>query len=144
MFEKLKPVAPHVLGITRILFGVMMASHGAQKVLGAFGGVPAGVPGFITWIAGPIELVGGALLTLGLFTRSTAFLMSGLMAVAYFMGHASQGFWPIKNGGELAIVYSWLSLYLAAQGPGAFALDNAWSTADVVAAPSRAAGLGAH
>jgi putative oxidoreductase len=127
MFEKLKPFAPHVLGITRILFGIMMASHGAQKVLGAFGGVPAGVPGFITWVAGPLELVGGALLALGLFTRGTAFLMSGLMAAAYFMGHASRGFWPILNGGELAIVYSWLSLYLAAEGPGALALDNARS-----------------
>jgi putative oxidoreductase len=144
MFDKLKPFAPHVLGLTRILFGVMMASHGAQKVLGAFGGVPAGVPGFITWVAGPLELVGGALLTLGLFTRGTAFLLSGLMAVAYFMGHASKGFWPIVNGGELAIIYSWLSLYLAAEGPGAFALDNARTAADVGAARSRAAGLGAH
>lgn len=118
----------------------MMASHGAQKVLGAFGGVPEGVPGFITWIAGPIELVGGALLALGLFTRGNAFLMSGLMAVAYFMGHASKGFWPILNGGELAIIYSWLSLYLAAEGPGAFALDNARSGGDVVTVPGSTAG----
>jgi putative oxidoreductase len=123
MLEKLSRRAPEILGVTRILVGILLASHGAQK-FGAFGGVPAGVPGFIVWIAGPIELVGGALLALGLFTRGTAFLMSGLMAFAYFMGHAGKGFWPILNGGELAIAYSWLSLYLAAAGPGAWALDN--------------------
>ena len=125
MFSKLQSHAPHVLAVTRILVGILIACHGAQKVLGAFGGVPDGVPAFIVWGAGSIELFGGMLMAVGLFTRSTSFLMSGLMAVAYFMGHASKGFWPILNGGELAIAYSWLSLYLAAQGPGAWALDNA-------------------
>lgn len=123
MFTRLSRRAPEILAVTRILVGILLASHGAQK-FGAFGGIPAGVPGFIVWIAGPIELFGGALLALGLFTRGTAFLTSGLMAFAYFMGHAGKGFWPILNGGELAIVYSWLSLDLAAQGPGAWALDN--------------------
>jgi putative oxidoreductase len=116
--------APHILGATRILSGVLFASHGAQKLLGAFGGAPAGVPPAILWIAGTIELVGGALLVLGLFTRPAAFLSSGLMAFAYFMAHAPQGFWPIQNHGELAILYSWLFLYLAAQGPGAWAIDR--------------------
>lgn len=124
MFRGLSRFAPRVLGVTRILAGVLLASHGAQKLLGAFGGIPEGVPGFIVWTAGPIELVGGALLAIGYFTRPTAFLTSGLMAFAYVLGHAGKGFWPILNGGELAIVYSWLSLYLAAQGPGAWALDN--------------------
>jgi putative oxidoreductase len=124
VFKKLQPFAPQILGTTRGLVGILLASHGAQKLLGLFGGIPAGVPPFIVWIAGPIELLGGVLLVTGLFTRGTAFLMSGLMAFAYFMGHAGKGFWPILNGGELAIVYSWLSLYLAAQGPGAWALDN--------------------
>lgn len=124
MFEKLERLAPQVLGAMRILFGIMLVCHGAQKLLGAFGGVPAGTPALIVWIAGSIELVGGALIAGGLFTRGAAFLMSGLMAAAYFMAHAPGGFWPILNGGELAIVYSWLSLYLAAQGPGAGALDN--------------------
>ena len=123
MFTRLSRRAPEILALTRILVGILLASHGAQK-FGAFGGVPAGVPGFIVWIAGPIELFGGALLALGLFTRGTAFLTSGLMAFAYFLGHAGKGFWPILNGGELAIAYSWLSLYFAAQGPGAWALDN--------------------
>jgi putative oxidoreductase len=63
-------------------------------------------------------------MAIGLFSRGAAFLMSGLMAAAYFMAHASRGFWPILNGGELAIVYSWVSLYLVAWGPGAWALDN--------------------
>ena len=124
MLRKLENRAPEILALTRILVGILIASHGAQKVLGAFGGVPEGVPAFIVWVAGPIELFGGLLMAGGLFTRSASFLMSGLMAAAYFMGHAGKGFWPILNGGELAIAYSWLSLYLAAQGPGAWALDN--------------------
>jgi putative oxidoreductase len=124
MLNRLKGFAPHVLAFNRVLVGVSLVSHGAQKLLGAFGGIPSGVPGFIVWIAGPIELVGGALLAVGLFTRPTAFLTSGLMAFAYFLGHAGKGFWPILNGGELAIVYSWLSLYLTVRGPGAWALDN--------------------
>ena len=106
-----------------------------RSSLGLFGGIPAGVPGFIVWIAGPIELVGGALMALGLFSRGTSFLMSGLMAFAYLLGHAGKGFWPILNGGELAIVYSWLSLYLAAQGPGAWALDNLRSRGEVRSVP---------
>jgi len=124
MFKKLQLLAPQILGATRVLVGILLACHGAQKLFGVFGGVPAGVPAFIVWIAGPIELFGGALMVAGLFSRGAAFLMSGLMAFAYFLGHAGNGFWPILNGGELAIVYSWLSLYLAAQGPGAWALDN--------------------
>ena len=124
MFKRLEKFAPHILGATRILVGTLLVCHGAQKILGAFGGVPAGTPAAILWIAGSIELFGGALMAIGLFSRVAAFLMSGLMAFAYFMAHAPQGFWPILNGGELAIAYSWLSLYLAAQGPGAWALDN--------------------
>ncbi len=124
MFGRIETFSPQILGLTRILFGVMLASHGAQKVLGAFGGVPAGTPAFIVWVAGAIELVGGALIALGLLTRPAAFLNSGLLAVAYFLAHAPKGFWPILNGGELAIIYSWLSLYLVAHGPGAFALES--------------------
>ena len=133
MFKKLEPFAPQILAVTRMLLGTLLVCHGAQKVLGAFGGIPAGTPAFIVCVAGLIELVGGGALALGLFTRPTAFLMSGLMAFAYFMGHAPQGFWPILNGGELAIVYSWLSLYLAAHGPGAWAVDNVRATRDATA-----------
>ena len=124
VIERFTTLAPKILGGTRILTGILFACHGAQKVLGVFGGVPKEAPALIIWTAGPIELVGGILVALGLFTRSAAFVSSGLMAVAYFMGHGSRGFWPILNGGELAILYCWLLLYLSAQGPGAWALDN--------------------
>src|SRR5688572_26097130 len=126
MVERLGRFAPHILGLTRILFGVMMACHGAQKILGWFGGMPPGVPAHIKWIAGSIEFAGGLLIALGLFTRLTAFLMSGLMAFAYFIGHAPGGFLPKVNGGELAVIYCWFALYLAFQGPGAWALDHLW------------------
>ena len=116
--------APQVLGAARALAGILFTCHGAQKLLGAFGGSPPGAPPALVWTAGVIELACGVLLTLGLFAREAAFVSSGLMAVAYFIAHAPRGFWPILNGGELAIAYCWLFLYLAAQGPGAWALDN--------------------
>ena len=116
--------APRILGVMRFLVGTLFACHGAQKVLGVFGGMPPDAPAKIVWTAGPIELVGGALIAVGLFTRSAAFLCSGLMAVGYFWGHAPNGFWPTMNGGELALLFCWIFLYIAAQGPGAWALDN--------------------
>jgi putative oxidoreductase len=122
--------APRILGITRILAGVMFASHGAQKLFGVFGAMPPDAPKWIIWTAGPLEFFGGILIALGLFTRPVAFLLSGLMAVAYFKGHAfgtgSFSFWPKVNGGEPAVLYCWLFLYISAQGPGAWALDNLW------------------
>ena len=122
--DRFTALSPKILGILRILAGTMFACHGAQKVLGAFGGMPPGAPQWIVWTAGPIELVGGTLIALGLLTRPVAFVASGLMAVAYFHGHARMGFLPKVNQGELAVLYCWLFLYIAAAGPGAFALDN--------------------
>ena len=121
-------LAPKILGIYRILAGTLFACYGAMKLFGAFGGMPPGAPRWIIWTAGPIEFFGGVLIALGLFTRPAAFLASGLMAAAYFKGHAFSGggFWPIQNGGELAIHYCWVWLYISAAGPGAFALDNLW------------------
>jgi len=124
LFRSLQSLASQILGITRILVGILMTCHGAQKVFGAFGGPPAGAPAVVVWTAGPIELVAGVLLAAGLVARGAAFLLSGLMAFAYFIGHAGSGFWPLLNGGELAILYCWVTLYLAAHGPGALALDN--------------------
>jgi putative oxidoreductase len=124
MFKKIEGCAPQILGLARIIVGVLLACHGAQKLFGVFGGVPAGTPGFIVWLAGPVELLGGGLMALGLFSRPASFVLSGELAVAYFMAHAPRGFWPILNGGELAIAYSWIALYLSANGPGAWALDN--------------------
>lgn len=122
--------APRILGIMRILLGIMFACHGAQKLFGAFGGMPPGaVPAWIQYGGGGIEFFGGLLIAIGLFTRPVAFLASGTMAVAYFYGHARHGTFPMAifpkvNQGELAVVYCWIFLYIAAAGAGAFALDN--------------------
>jgi putative oxidoreductase len=124
LFDRLGAQSARILGIFRVLAGVMFACHGAQKILGAFGGIPPEHMNALTRTAGIIELVGGALIALGLFTRPAAFLCSGLMAFAYFIGHAGQGFFPKANGGEPAVLYCWIFLYFAAQGPGAFALDG--------------------
>jgi putative oxidoreductase len=132
IIDRFQSWAPRILSILRFLAGVMFASHGAQKLFGAFGGMPQGmtIPWYITTIAGPIEFFGGILLALGLLTRPVAFLASGLMASAYFMGHAfGTGkfvFWPKVNQGELAVLYCWIFLYIAAAGPGAWAIDNLW------------------
>lgn len=124
LFDWLTPSAPRILGAFRILAGTMFACHGSQKVLGFFGGMPPDAPRWIVWTAGPLEFFGGILIALGLLTRPVAFLLSGLMAAAYFYGHARGGLFPKANGGELAVLYCWIFLYLAAQGAGAWALDN--------------------
>ena len=117
--------APQILAVFRFIAGAMFACHGAQKIFGAFGGIPPGMaPWWVLWIAGPLEFFGGVLVAIGLFTRPVAFILSGLMAVAYFWGHARNGFFPKVNQGEPAVLYCWLFLYLAAQGPGAWAIDN--------------------
>ena len=132
MFDRFTAWAPRILGLLRFIAGVLFACHGAQKVIGAFGGMPAGmpIPWYITVLAGPIEFFGGILIAIGLLTRPVAFLSSGLMAVAYFKGHAfgtgSFVFWPKVNQGELAVLYCWIFLYIAAAGPGAWAVDNLW------------------
>jgi putative oxidoreductase len=78
----------------------------------------------LPWVAGMLELVGGLLIILGLFTRPVAFLLSGEMAVAYFMSHAPRGLWPIANGGELAVLYCFIFLYLFTAGPGPWSVDR--------------------
>jgi len=129
MIDKFTSWAPRIFGVFRILAGIMFACHGAQKIFGVFGGMPPGVPKALIWTAGPLEFFGGLLIAAGLFSRVTAFLLSGMMAIGYFTGHAPNGFWPTVNGGELAILYCWLFLYIAANGPGGWALDvqlRAW------------------
>ena len=122
--DRFTALAPAILGVARFLVGVMFACHGAQKLFPVFGGMPPGVPKALLWTAGPIELIGGTLIAIGLFTRLTAFICGGMMAFAYFLGHAHNGFWPITNGGEPAILYCWLFLVIAAYGGGSWALDN--------------------
>jgi putative oxidoreductase len=108
----------------RILAGLLFMQHGLQKIFGMFGGAPAQLPEPARWAGGAIELVGGALIALGLSTRWAAFVCSGMMAVAYFMAHAPQDLFPILNHGELAILYCWIFLLIAARGSGAFSLDQ--------------------
>jgi putative oxidoreductase len=129
--DRVNSWAPRILGAFRIIAGVNFATYGAMKIFGAFGGIPPGMaPSWLIWTAGPIEFFGGVLLALGLFTRPAAFLSSGLMAAAYFYGHLwpnlgkPYGFFPIINQGAPALLYCWLWLYIWAQGPGAWALDN--------------------
>lgn len=108
--------------LMRIVIGMLFACHGAQKLFGALGGESQlGSPLMTT--AGVIEFVGGGLVALGLFTGYAAFLSSGLMAVAYFMAHAPRGFWPIVNRGELAVVYCFVFLYVAAKGSGRLSVE---------------------
>jgi putative oxidoreductase len=112
------------LNLLRIVAGFLFWQHGAQKLFGVFGReVPVD---FFTLmgLAGILETVGGVLLVLGLFTRPVAFILSGQMAWAYFSSHATGGFWPIMNRGELAALYSFLFLYLAARGGGGLSIDG--------------------
>jgi putative oxidoreductase len=108
-------------GILRIVAGLLFACHGAQKLFGMFGG--SGEPSSLMIAAGIIELFGGVLIALGLWAGYAAFITSGQMAVAYFMMHASGGFWPIVNRGELAALYCFLFLYIASKGSGRLSIE---------------------
>jgi putative oxidoreductase len=108
--------------VFRIVFGLLFFSHGAQKVLGLFGGQKADAA--LPLAAGWIELVTGLLIVIGLFTGVAAFIASGEMAVAYFMVHAPNGFWPVVNHGEAAVLYCFAFLYMAARGSGIWSVDS--------------------
>jgi len=114
----------HTYALMRIVTGFLFLFHGTQKLFGVPGGVPEGIPDFVIYIAGPIELVGGALVMLGLFASPAAFLCSGLMAAAYFLAHAANGLLPIANQGELAAMYCFLFLYISATGAGIWSFDG--------------------
>jgi putative oxidoreductase len=119
--------APYLLSVLRIIAAFVFIQFGSGKVLA----IPAAImPGggtapltSLAGIAGSLELVGGALLLLGLFTRPVAFLLAGEMAVAYFMGHFPQGFWPVLNQGTPAILFCFIWLYISSAGPGPWSLD---------------------
>jgi len=119
--------APRVLSILRIVTAFLYIAHGTQKFFG-FPGTGGGPPLDLMTLRGAsavLETFGGALLLVGLFTRPVAFLLSGHMAVAYFLSHAPQNFWPILNKGELAIMFCFVYLYLSAAGGGPWSLDSA-------------------
>ena len=112
-----------IYALMRIVVGFLFACHGAQKVFGVLGGhVEWGDPE--AWVAGPVEMIGGCLVALGLFAGPAAFVASGEMAYAYFKAHAPRGFWPILNRGELAALYSFVFLYIASHGSGILSLDQ--------------------
>jgi len=114
--------AERIYAILRVITGILFACHGAQKLFGALGGT-AMTSNPMMLVGGIIEFGGGLLIAIGLFTSWAAFLASGEMAVAYFMVHAKGGFWPIINKGELAVVYCFLFLYIAARGAGPYSMD---------------------
>jgi len=109
--------------LTRMVVGLLFAMHGAQKLFGWFGGGPDEMNAML-WAAGTIELVGGSLVAVGLFTSLAAFLCSGTMAVAYFTVHQPMGLLPIQNRGELAALYCWVFLWLASTGDGVWSVGR--------------------
>jgi putative oxidoreductase len=122
--SRLTSFAPWFLALLRVVTALLFMSHGTMKLLG-FPASDFQPPLFsLVGLAGLLEIVGGALLVLGFFTRPVAFILSGMMAVAYFMAHAGQAFVPAQNGGEPAVLFCFVFLYLVFAGPGALAVDN--------------------
>jgi len=115
-------LAPYFYVLLRIAAGLAFAQHGAQKLFGVLGGQAVSLA-TQRGIAGIVEFVGGIMIALGLFTGPIAFIASGEMAWAYFQQHAPRGWWPIQNGGELAVLYCFIFLYLSAVGSGKFSID---------------------
>ena len=124
--------------VLRIIAGFLFMSHGMQKMLG-FPAPPAHAIRLFTLIgaSGVLELVGGILLLIGLFTRPVAFILSGEMAVAYFIAHAPQSFWPLINRGELAVLYCFVFLYFAVAGGGVWSIDALLKGTRAPASPRR-------
>ncbi|PIW26640.1 MAG: DoxX family protein [Rhodospirillales bacterium CG15_BIG_FIL_POST_REV_8_21_14_020_66_15] len=121
----LKPFSDHLLSALRVMAGLLFLQHGTTKYLHFPASKMSGIdPMTMGGAAGMIELVGGALIVAGLFTRPVAFVLSGTMAVAYFYAHFPRGFFPILNGGELSALYCFVFLYIAAAGGGALSLDR--------------------
>ena len=110
--------------LLRIVSGLLFAIHGSQKVFSWPLEASAGSPWFVTYIAGPIELIGGLLILVGLFTTWAAFISSGLMAVAYWMAHGTKALLPQENHGELAILYCFIFLLISAKGSGIWSIDD--------------------
>ena len=126
MFDRFTAYQPQLLSILRIMSGLLLLQHGTAKVLGfpSVEGVPP--PGLsLAGLSGPLELILGLLLVLGLFSRPAAFLAAGFCAVGYWVIHGTQSLFPILNGGELIALYCFVFLYLTAAGPGPWSLDTA-------------------
>jgi putative oxidoreductase len=119
--------APRVLSILRIMAALLFMEHGTAKLFNFPAGTPTH-PSFpaLLWFAGVLECFGGALLVLGLLTRPVALLLSGEMAIGYFMSHAPRNFFPLLNGGDAAVLYCFIFLYIAVAGGGPWSLDRFW------------------
>jgi len=123
MNDVLAVLRPHVLSLLRIVAALLYFAHGTQKLLG-FPPSERVIETFsLSWISGVIELIGGGLLILGLFSRPVAFLLSGHMAVAYWIAHAPRSAYPVLNGGDAAILFCFVFLYLTFAGPGPWSID---------------------
>jgi putative oxidoreductase len=117
---------PRLLSVLRVVAAFLFIAHGAQKLFGFLAPVGAAAPPAFSqmWVGGVLEFLGGISLIVGLFTRPVAFVLSGMMAVGYFQMHAPSGFWPLQNKGELAVVYSFLFLFLSVAGGGSWSVDR--------------------
>ena len=123
----LRPYETRLLSVLRFMSGLLLLQHGTAKYLNfPVGPMNNASPMTMGGAAGLFELIGGALLIIGLFTRPVAFVLSGMCAVAYFYAHAPRGFFPLLNGGELAVLYAFVFLYLAAAGGGPWSADKLW------------------
>lgn len=117
--------APRVLSVLRIMAALLLLQHGLSKFFGFPMAMNTPAMFSLYWWAGAIEIVGGVLLLLGLFTRPVAFILAGEMAFAYFIGHAPKGFYPLTNGGEAAVLFCFVFFYISFAGPGPWSVDAA-------------------
>ena len=124
MASFMSPYHAQTYAAMRIVVGFLFLWHGSQKLFGFPAAMPEGVPDFIIYVAGPIELIGGLLVMIGLQTRWAAFICSGTMAGAYWMGHGTKAVLPFSNGGELAALYCFVFFFIAAQGSGIWSVDG--------------------
>jgi putative oxidoreductase len=124
MEGKLSAYSPQALAVLRIVTALLFIEHGTQKLFGFPPSDMAGGASGLMLVAGILEVFGGVLVLIGLFTRPVAFVLSGMMAVAYFMAHAPQSFFPVINQGDAAILFCFVFLYLAFAGPGAWSIDR--------------------
>ena len=116
-------LAPVILSIVRIMTALLLLQHPLSKFMAFPAAMKSPAMFSMIWFAGVIEIVGGVLLLIGLFTRTTAFVLSGLLAFAYFIGHAPRGFYPLTNGGEAAVLFCFIFLYFAVAGGGPIGVD---------------------